>query len=231
MFFLIFIDLKSFSQNERKIKGKVIEFYSFNKIKITNSRNFETAIVDEKGFFSINAMLSDTLLFSYNNFEYTPVVINRKDYDIGILEVKLIFNAIMLEEVIVTKYPEINALKLGIIVKPVKKYTVQERRYLSATSNPILSLINTINGNVEKLKKNIETEKKIKVFDELTNLIDDDFYINTLGISKDKINAFKYYLIEDANFNLHNDSKKIDEVKFIMIVLSVKFKENNKSTK
>ena len=46
-----------------------------------------------------------------------------------------------------------------------------------------------------------------------------------------KINAFKYYLIEDTNFKLHYNSKKIDEVKFIMIDLSLKFKENNKSTK
>lgn len=120
----------------------------------------ETAIVDEKGFFSINAMINDTLLFGCNDFEYKPTGINKKDYDTGIFEIQLILNSTMLKEITIAKYPQINALSRGIIVKPVKKYTVQERRCFLATSNPILSLINNIIGNVEMLKKNIETEKK-----------------------------------------------------------------------
>lgn len=229
LFFLI--NSKSFSQNEKIIKGKILEFYNFGIIKITNSSNFETVIADEKGFFSIKAMPNDMLLFSSNDFDYTPVTIYKKDYDMKLLEVKLIPKVILLKEVIVSKSPGINALKLGILSKPIKKYTVQERKYFSAISNPILSIINHINGNVKTLKKNIETESKIKVFDELTDLINDDFYVNTLEISKDKINAFKYFLIEDTIFKLHYNSKKVDEVKFVMIDLSTKFKENNKFTK
>ncbi len=71
LFFLIFINSKSFSQNEKNIKCKVIEFYNFCLIKVTNSRNFETAIVDEKSFsikdvtFSIEISLMDLYTMLY----------------------------------------------------------------------------------------------------------------------------------------------------------------------
>ena len=67
---------------------------------------------------------------------------------------------IILKEVIVERNSKISALELGVLSRPAKKYTLQERRYYSSTSGPISLLINSLNGNVKTLMKNIEVEKK-----------------------------------------------------------------------
>jgi hypothetical protein len=67
---------------------------------------------------------------------------------------------IILKEVIVERNSKISALELGVLSRPAKKYTLQERRYYLSTSGPISLLINSLNGNVKTLMKNIEVEKK-----------------------------------------------------------------------
>lgn len=130
-----------------------------------------------------------------------------------------------LEEVIIAKHSEINALKLGILSNPVKKYTIQERRYFTAISGPISLLINSLNGNIMTLKKNIEVEKKIKLLEDLSNLINNSFYIDVLKISKEDILKFKYFIIEDAGFRQEFNLKSINLIQFKMIELSIKFKQ------
>lgn len=132
---------------------------------------------------------------------------------------------ILLEEVIIKNHSEINALKLGILSKPAKKYTVQERRYFTAISVPISLIINSLNGNIKTLKKNIEVEKKIKLLEDLSNLIDNTFYTDVLKISKADIVKFKYFIIEDAVFRQEFNLKRLNIIKFKMIELSIKFKE------
>ncbi|MBP6755451.1 MAG: hypothetical protein KA210_04825 [Bacteroidia bacterium] len=132
---------------------------------------------------------------------------------------------IILKEVIVGKNSKINALKLGVLSSPPKKYTLQERRYYSSTSGPISLLINSLNGNVKTLKKNIEVEKKIKSLTDLSNLINNSFYVDVLKISEEDILSFKYFIIEDSIFRQEINLKKLNVIKFKMIELSFKFKQ------
>lgn len=48
-----------------------------------------------------------------------------------------------IEEVIIVKHSEINALKLGILSNPVKKNTILERSCFTAISGPISLLMNS----------------------------------------------------------------------------------------
>lgn len=128
---------------------------------------------------------------------------------------------IILKDVIVRNNSKINALELGILSRAPKKYTLQERRYYSSTSGPIFLLINSLNGNVKTLKKNIEVEKKIKLLADLSNLIDNSFYIDVL---KD-IMSFKYFIIENSIFRQEFNLNKLNIMKFKMIELSIKFKQ------
>ena len=132
---------------------------------------------------------------------------------------------IILKDVIVRNNSKINALELGILSRAPKKYTLQERRYYSSTSRPIYLLINSLNGNVKTLKKNIEVEKKIKLLADLSNLIDNSFYIDVLKISEKDIMSFKYFIIENSIFRQEFNLNKLNIMKFKMIELSIKFKQ------
>jgi hypothetical protein len=132
---------------------------------------------------------------------------------------------IILKDVIVGNNSKINALELGILSRAPKKYTLQERRYYLSTSGPISLLINSLNGNVKTLKKNIEVEKKIKLLADLSNLIDNSFYIDVLKISEKDIMSFKYFIIEDSIFRQEFNLNKLNIMKFKMIELSIKFKQ------
>ncbi len=132
---------------------------------------------------------------------------------------------IILEEVIVERNSKINALELGILSRPPKKYTLQERRFYSSTSGPISLLINNLNGNLKTLKKNIEVEKKIKLLNDISNHIEKSFYVDVLKIPEEDILMFKYFIIEDSEFRQEFKLNKTNIIKFKMIELSIKFKQ------
>lgn len=69
-----------------------------------------------------------------------------------------------LDEVVITKYRNINALDLGVLSKPAKEYTPAERRLKAASSYDLTvgtynsvsldAIINSISGRTAMLKKN-----------------------------------------------------------------------------
>lgn len=132
---------------------------------------------------------------------------------------------IILEEVIIERNSKINALELGILSRPPKKYTLQERRFYSSTSGPISLLINNLNGNLKTLKKNIEVEKKIKLLNDISTHIEKSFYVDVLKIPEEDILMFKYFIIEDSEFRQEFKLNKTNIIKFKMIELSIKFKQ------
>lgn len=73
--------------------------------------------------------------------------------------------------------------------------------------------------------KNIEVEKKIKLLEDLSNLINSSFYVDVLKISEEDIMSFKYFIIEDSFFRQDINLKKLNVIKFKMIELSFKFKQ------
>lgn len=133
-----------------------------------------------------------------------------------------------LEEVIVNKHPEINAVSLGISPKGIKQYTPAERKLATASSaklNPqgLDPLINAISGRTKMLKKELEVEKKERLLAYIGALFDDEYYTQTLKIPANYIKGFQYYCVEEEEFAKSLRSKNKAMIKLLIVPLAEKY--------
>ncbi len=136
---------------------------------------------------------------------------------------------IQLEEIIMQKN-KFNAIDLGIISKPFKiKYTKAERRLQDARAGIFAPIINSFNGKIEMLKKEIIIESNLTALEKLEFLFENEFYVKTLKVQELYIKSFQYYVIEDKDFVIALKTNKKDMIMLFMIKLSFKFNEINKT--
>lgn len=140
-----------------------------------------------------------------------------------------IFNQInKLDEVLIERKSEFNAVSLGIIKKEIKPLTVYERQLYTAGdfkpihllsilggSLPVDPIINAITGRTKRLKKYISFEKK----ESNIGFLEDHFteYMRTnLNISEEIIGNFLSYLIENDELQNLIDRKDFGELHFLI---------------
>jgi hypothetical protein len=190
--------------------------------------NEKTAISDGNGEFFILAKAEDLLVFSSVNLEYYRRIIDDEDLKVEVLTIKMTAKITELEEVIVNKHPEINAVSLGISPKGIKQYTPAERKLATASSaklNPqgLDPLINAISGRTKMLKKELEVEKKERLLAYIGALFDDEYYRETLKIPANYIKGFQYYCVEEEEFAKSLRSKNKAMIKLLIVTLAEKY--------
>ena len=211
---------------EKLIHGKiVVESGAVGGVTILNLVNEKTAISDGNGDFFILAKAEDLLIFSSINLDYYRKIIETEDLRTDILIIKMTAKITELEEVIVNKHLEINAVSLGVSPKGIKHYTPAERRLYTASSTPIDALLNIMSGRTEMLKKGIEVEKKEHLLAKFDVLFAQDYYTKTLKIPSDYIKGFQYYCIEDKKFAASLGTKNKTMTMFLIVPLAVKYNE------
>jgi len=211
---------------EKIIHGKIIVESGFVAgVTIINLVNEKSAISDSNGEFFILAKAEDLLVFSSINLEYHRKLIEEDDLKSDLLIIKMTAKITELEEVIVNKNPEINAVSLGISPTGIKKYTPAERRLHTALSTPGDALLNLMSGRTAMLKKEIEVEKKERLLVLFSSLFDDAFFIQTLKIPTDYVKGFQYYCIEDGRISDVLKSKNKTKIEFLIIPLAKKYNE------
>ena len=170
LFFLLITNFV-FAQKTTKINGKVVVADAKpSGVHVINLNTEQEVVSDENGNFLIEVHVDDLLVFSASHLDYMRKIIEQEDIDKGVLSVKMTSNSTMLDEVEITNYSNINAVSLGILSKPAKKYTVAERRLYGATSSPLDGLLNSISGRTDMLTDDIETEKKEFALNSLVDL-------------------------------------------------------------
>lgn len=226
--FLIFLYQMTFGQTagEKIIHGKIIiESRHIPGVTIINLVNEKSTVSDSNGEFFILAKAEDLLVFTSVNLEYHRKLIEQEDLKPELLIIKMIAKITELEEVIINKHPEINAVALGISPKGIIQRTRAEKRLDAANSMPIAALINLMSGRTEQLKKEIEVEKKKLLLVKLDGLYDDEYYIQRLKIPPDYINGFKHYIIENEKFTVVFKSRDKKMTEFLMVDLAVAYNE------
>ncbi|TRX22818.1 hypothetical protein FNW25_11600 [Flavobacterium franklandianum] len=239
--FLLFLHQITFGQTagEKLIHGKIIvESRTIAGVSIINLVNEKSTISNSNGEFFILAKADDLLVFTSVNLEYHRKIIEEEDLKPDIIIIKMVSKITELDEVIINKNPEINAVALGISPKGIKKYTPAERRLKTAGdfkpiqllgilggSMPVDPILNAISGRTTMLKKELEVEKKERLLVLLGSLFDDTYFTKTLKIPSEYVKGFQYYCVEDSRISEVLKSKNKTKIEFEMGELAVKYNE------
>lgn len=231
IFCLLLLFLQSAFAQEKMIHGVVFGMGNdVSGINVVNLVNEKSAVTDSKGEFHILAKPEDMLILSGMAFEYKRKIIAESDMRSSILVISLEPKPNQLEEVVISKYRNINAVSLGILKKHAKEYTPAQRRLNSARSGLITGLINSINGTTANLKKGVEVEQKEFMIEKFADdYFEPSYFTDVLKIDPEKIAAFQYYCVEDSRFMKAVKAKNKTQATFWINDLAVQFNLLQKS--
>ena len=214
-----------------KLNGKIsANIQDLEGIYVVNLVTEKSAVTDKEGYFSINAMPCDTLLFSSIQLKGTKICLEQKDFQNELFFVKMQSMITQLKEVIVRRYDNINAVSLGIVPYSQKKYTPAERKLATASSgrlNPmgLDPFLNLLSGRTAMLKKELEVEKKEFYLKQLDQMFEENRFQNNLNIPPEYIKGFEYYAVENKKFiDILKSGNKIT-TEFLIGELAIKYNE------
>jgi hypothetical protein len=208
-------------------------------VYVINLKTEKSTITEKEGYFAINAIPGDSLLFSAVHLKGIRICLKQEDFQKELFLVKMEPMITYLKEVVVRRYDNINAFSLGIISRGKKSYTPAERKLYTATSlSPTASvsgmaggsisadpLINWMSGRTKMLKKELEVENKEFCLLQLENMFDKNYFAYHLKIPLEYIKGFKYYIVENERFTTLLKSKNKTNIEFAMITLAEKYNE------
>jgi len=223
----------------KKLNGKVTSTFSdLEGIYLINNRSKENTLTEYGGYFSIQAAVGDTLVFSSVQFKALKIPIKETDFNKELFFVKMDPIVRFLDEVRINEYKNINAVSLRIISPNTKHYSPAERKLKSAEElhwySPLLipfggmsvdGLINSISGRTSILKKELEVEKKELLIHKLEGWFEKKYFIENLKIPEEYVKGFLFYLVEDPKFTAAMKSQNKTMATFIMNDLAVKYKQ------
>lgn len=222
----------------KQLSGKVTVNVSLIEINVLNVVTGKTTRTNKDGNFFILAKTDDILIFSAINLETFRRTIKPNDFGVSVLLIEMVSKVIELKEIVVNKYPEINAKSLGIIPRNQRTPTSAERRLATAGdfkpimllsllggSMPLDPLINKINGRTKRLKKLVVLEKKEEYVKLISELYGQEYLTIKLGIPADYVNGFKYFAVENEKFTITLKSNNKTMTTFIIGELANKYNE------
>lgn len=177
------------------------------------------------GTFSIAAKPGDVLAVYSTKIIVREFMLSTESFLNMPYVVSVNYNGTEMDEIVITKYGNINSVALGIVPANQKRYTVAERRLYTAGYGSIglISLINVLSGRMRILKGALATEKKEVVLEGIKDLYTEDDINERFNIPKEMVAGFMYYLVEDKDFKLAVKAKNKAYLDFLLIGLSEKY--------
>lgn len=223
----------------RSLNGKITSDYpDLEGIYIANLKTDVATVSEKNGYFSINASVGDTLLFSAVQFVGIKIKLKEQDFTNSIFFVRLETMTNELDEVKIQQYKNINSVSLGLVSKNQKKYTPAERKLKAAGElhwySPLLiplggmsvdGLLNAISGRTAQLKQELVVERKELLLLKIATVFQENYFTETLKIPAENVKGFQYYIVDDENFIKALNSKNRTMASFLMAELAVKYKE------
>ncbi len=222
----------------KTVKGKVgSEIVDLDGIYVVNLRSEVSTATEKEGYFTINASVGDTLMFSALQIKGKKIVVSENDFQEELLLVKLEPMINKLDELVIKQYKNINAVSLGIISPNTKHYTPAERKLKTASgvdlagntdgttgvSAGIDPLFNWMSGRTSMLKKEVEVERKETLLQKLENQFGFDYFIKKLKIPEEYVKGFWYYVVEDSKFSTALNAKNMTMATFVLTELATNY--------
>ena len=237
--FLFFANTFAQTPTLTLLKGRITsQIKELNDIYVSNLRSESNTVTDQNGTYSMFVKVGDTLQFLGLQIITKKAVIDENDIAKRLYVTNLEAKVIPLEEVAIRKYPNINAVSLGILQTPAKVYTPAERKLRTAGEfhwySPLLiplggmsvdGTLNAISGRTAMLKKELKVERKEYLLQKIEYMFKEEYFIENLKIPKDYLRGFWYYAVEDPKLEKELNSKNKMLARFIFSELATKYLE------
>jgi hypothetical protein len=227
-------------QDRAIVNGKIVSNTNdLEGVYVVNAQTEVMVTTAADGTFSIIAKSGDTLVFSSIQFKENRVLLIPENFTDLNFTVKLSLVMHQLQEVIIKRYDNINAVALGIVPSNQKTYTESERKLRTATALDATAsasgmaggsvsadpFLNFLSGRTKMLKKELIVEKKEFFMKLLESMFTLDHFINRLKIPSEYVKGFEYYAVENDKFTVILNSKNKTSTEFLLGELAVKYKE------
>lgn len=185
--------------------GKVVAQHNgLEGVKVDIKNRYREVYTKEGGHFSMRAAVYDTLTLSSSVTETKIYVVKNEDLIGDLKEIDVILTVTELKEIQINTRG-LDPVALGILNKPAKKYTTNERRLYTAM-NPggglfiidnLDYIINTLTGKIKELKKNVKVEKYVAIERQLSMMYTEETLVKVYKIPQLYINGFLVYTSYD----------------------------------
>jgi hypothetical protein len=236
------ISQNSWSQNQERtvINGKITSNTNdLEGVYVVNAQTETMTTTNSSGAFSILAKPDDVLVFSSIQFKENRVLLTCENFTDLNFTVRMNLVMHQLQEVVIKRYDNINAVALGIVPSGQKSYTEAERKLRTATALDATAsagnlvggsisadpLLNFLSGRTAMLKKEVEVEKKEFFMKLLERMFSLEHFVERLKIPAEYVKGFEYYAVENKQFTTILNSKNKTSTEFLLGELAVKYKE------
>lgn len=241
-FLVAVISQNSWSQNQERtvINGKITSNTNdLEGVYVVNAQTEAMTTTNSSGAFSILAKPDDVLVFSSIQFKENRVLLTCENFTDLNFTVRMNLVMHQLQEVVIKRYDNINAVALGIVPSGQKSYTEAERKLRTATALDATAnagtmaggsisadpLLNFLSGRTAMLKKEVEVEKKEFFMKLLERMFSLEHFVERLKIPAEYVKGFEYYAVENKQFTTILNSKNKTSTEFLLGELAVKYKE------
>ncbi|MGN7810706.1 carboxypeptidase-like regulatory domain-containing protein [Flavobacterium sp. 22076] len=241
-FLVAVISQNSWSQNQERtvISGKITSNTNdLEGVYVVNAQTEAMTTTNSSGAFSILAKPDDVLVFSSIQFKENRVLLTCENFTDLNFTVRMNLVMHQLQEVVIKRYDNINAVALGIVPSGQKSYTEAERKLRTATALDATAnagtmaggsisadpLLNFLSGRTAMLKKEVEVEKKEFFMKLLERMFSLEHFVERLKIPAEYVKGFEYYAVENKQFTTILNSKNKTSTEFLLGELAVKYKE------
>ena len=214
---------------------------------VMNRTTNKATITDNNGFFSIQAKLNDTIVFSAIQYQRREIVVTAALLASKFFSVAMAESLTVLDEVIVMPYnltgdmtrdadrlridPVMTASTLGLPNAYVKPPTQAQRKLFEATSGggliPLNPILNGISGRTKYLKKLVAIEQVYARTERVRAFYIDSLITADLKIPAPKIDDFMYFCEVDPNFQATVDTQDRLKIWEMMRQKSLVYRKNN----
>jgi hypothetical protein len=197
------------AQQRQPLQGKVMASEAaLPGAFIINKQTGEEVKTDAAGAFAIAAKAGDKLVVYSTVTDVREFYINADSFTAMPYVVSVDVKATQLDEVVVTG-PILKPESFGL-PEDQQKMTVGERRLHTASTGTLDILLNLLSGKKARLKRELETERKEAVMDNLNGLVNEEEFAQRYGIPAEQVQAFLYYAIDQPEIvkavNQNNES-------------------------